>query len=120
MSSLAAPVNLGSLAVSPTVTVVKPTVTNLATVAPMQPALPRATVASVRAVPVKTTPLAVKIDQVRFIDPVLAKAIAGIPFETTGTPRNQITVSICPALEATDQVLFEEAADAAQKLYLPR
>src|SRR5262249_30989080 len=33
---------------------------------------------------------------------------------------NQITVPICPAPEGTDQVLFEGAADATKKLFLPR
>lgn len=118
-SSLAARVNLGSLAVSPAVTGVNPTLTTVATVAPVQPALTKATTPVVTAVPVKTASLAVKIDQVRFIDPALAKAIADIPFETTGTPRSQLTVPLCPVLEVTDQVLFEEAADTAKKRYLP-
>lgn len=37
-----------------------------------------------------------------------------------GVPRDQILGPICPTAEATDQVLFEDAANPALKLYLPR
>jgi hypothetical protein len=40
--------------------------------------------------------------------------------QTISVPRNQITVPICPVEDVTDRVLFEQAADPAQKLYLPR
>lgn len=43
------------------------------------------------------------------------------PVESSpSVPRNQISSAVCPDNQVSDETLFEEAADANKKLYLPR
>jgi hypothetical protein len=54
------------------------------------------------------------------INPTLANVMAKVRLSTAGDPRDTITVPLCPAPDVTDEVLFENAADATTKFYLPR
>lgn len=59
-------------------------------------------------------------ENIRLIDPVIAKKISEIKPQTEGIPREKITVPISPIEQVNDEVLFEEAMDANKKLYLSR
>lgn len=63
---------------------------------------------------------AIKIGDVRYVDPALATAISGVRLQATGLSRDKITIPIALTEEVTDQLLFEDPQDAAQKFYLPR
>lgn len=68
----------------------------------------------------KDSLLTAKLEQVRWINPQLAAAIATIRTPINGVSRSQITVPICPNATVTDDVLFEDSVDSTKKFYLPR
>ncbi|CAN5769004.1 hypothetical protein BH18ACI4_BH18ACI4_29210 [soil metagenome] len=61
-----------------------------------------------------------RIQDMRFINPDFARNISKLRTPTEGVPRSQITVPISPSENVTDELLFEEAADASKKQYIPR
>lgn len=72
---------------------------------------------SISASEIATIPI--KLEQVKWINPDLAAAIATIREPMVGVPRNQITVPISPTGTVSDEVLFEAPTDGT-KYYLPR
>lgn len=68
-----------------------------------------------------TQPLvSIKLDQIFHLDPQIAIAVSGRKQQAAGVPRDQIHVPISPVPAVTDTLLFESAADGAQKFFLPR
>jgi hypothetical protein len=61
-----------------------------------------------------------QIEQIRWINPDLGKAIADIHTPTDGTPRNQITVPVSLMADVNDETVFEAPTNPEQKYYLPR
>lgn len=62
----------------------------------------------------------ISTQDIQLINPQVAKAVSKIQVPTDGVPRAQITVPLSPELAVTDEMLFEDAADATKKFYLPR
>jgi hypothetical protein len=116
-------VNLGSLSVASAKINVRPTsaivATSVAAVA-TRPTSTAPAVTAVTAVPVKNAAILLNIGSVRYVDPILGRAIGGIPYEVDGTPRDKITIPVCTAPDFTDGILAEDPKDAAKKFYLPR
>ena len=71
-------------------------------------------------VPLEHPMLLNHIDQIRWINPKLAAAIAEIRPMPQGKPRGNITVPISPVTDLSDRVLYEDPKNPNQKLYLPR
>ena len=71
-------------------------------------------------VPLERPMLLNHIDQIRWINPKLAAAIAEIRPMPQGKPRGNITVPISPVTNLSDRVLYEDPKNPNQKLYLPR
>jgi hypothetical protein len=61
-----------------------------------------------------------QVDQIRWINPKLAAAIAEIRPMPQGKPRANITVPISPVTDLSDRVFYENPKNPNQKLYLPR
>ncbi len=73
-----------------------------------------------RVVPVMRPSQTIRLETIKFIDPNLAQAISKIPLAVEGVKRETLSVPISLTEDTTDQLLYEEAADAAKKLYIPR
>ncbi|MDQ5871163.1 MAG: hypothetical protein M3547_03050 [Acidobacteriota bacterium] len=71
-------------------------------------------------VPLKRPSAVLDVNAMRLVNPALAVAIANIQLPVTGVTRDKITVPVCSAAEASDEVLFEDPAEPGRKLYLPR
>lgn len=70
--------------------------------------------------PARIEPETSRIEDVRFYNPELARAISEVHQPTTGVSRDKIGVPLSPTTEVTDEILFEDPSDAAKKFYLPR
>src|SRR5205807_6311765 len=73
-----------------------------------------------RAVPVSHPQVTPQVNNLRFINPDFARNIVNLRPGGEGVTRDQIKVPICPAIDVTDEVLFESPAAAGTKFYLPR
>jgi len=114
-------VNLGALSIAATKTLPSRAAVTSVAMTPVAIATAPARVAVPTPVQASTNNLmTLNIASVRFIDPILGRAIAGIPFEVVGTARDKLTVPVCTAADFTDEILVEQAADPAKKFYLPR
>ncbi len=71
-------------------------------------------------VPLEQSMLLNQVDQIRWINPKLAAAIAEIRPMPQGKPRAHITVPISPVMDLSDRILYEDPRNPNQKLYLPR
>src|SRR5579871_1806117 len=98
--------------IRPGTTVVgKPPIGQPVHVAPPRPGTP---------VPIAHPQVTPQINNLRFIDPNFAKNIIGLRPPTEGVTRDQIKTPICPNVDVTDEVLFEDPAQPAKKFFLPR
>jgi len=113
-------VNIGSLAIPAVAKQVESVATTPVKVAPVSvPTTQAGAILATQTRIAQIPSLGIAIKDVRFINPIIAGGIVGIPIETIGVPRNQVTIPISPTPDVTDQTLFEEPADASKKLYLP-
>ena len=81
------------------------------------PQVPAASAAVITPAKVATTPA---VDQIRFVDPNLARRIIDIRPILTGITRDKLTVPVAPAADFADDVLFQDPADPTKNCYLPR
>jgi hypothetical protein len=122
-SSLSA--NTIALSRTAAVSVVQPTPATLVSapnaVAIAQPSLLSTAVVQCAAVlPMMQPAVTAHLEQVRWINPDLAAAIAAIRPAVDGVPREQITVPVSLTTNMSDEQLFEAAANPGQTFYLPR
>src|SRR5215472_16246369 len=81
------------------------------------PQVPAASAAVITSAKVATTPA---VDQIRFVDPNLARRIIDIRPILTGITRDKRTVPVAPAADFADDALFHDPADPTKNFYLPR
>jgi hypothetical protein len=60
------------------------------------------------------------VDQIRFVDPNLARRIIDIRPILTGVTRDKLTVPVAAAADFADDALFQDPADPTKHFYLPR
>jgi hypothetical protein len=71
-------------------------------------------------VPLRKQSPAVRIEDVRLTNPVLADLISKVRVPITGMSRDKVSVPISPLADVSDQILYEDPADASKKFYLAR
>lgn len=118
MQPFHAAVNLGSISIaSAKLTSVTPMrevqLPSPAAAAAAAPAAPAGTPAAVSAAKLR-------VDSVRLLDPVLSQAISKLAPPAPGVPREQIKTPISPTADVSDLLLFEAAANPAEKFYIPK
>ncbi|MEN8443556.1 MAG: hypothetical protein ABG776_00930, partial [Cyanobacteria bacterium J06555_13] len=90
------------------------------TAADVSPTLAKSVSANIRKLPSVRPALTTKLEQVRWVNPDLASAISTIRPTEKGVPRHAMTVPLSLTAEVSDETVFENAADAGKKSYLPR